>query len=84
MIPSAAGTFERAETPCQNVAPALNAVDAAKRSWQVRATYDERAMAEDCDFQPRSKSIPIPMKYTGTDKEPDRMLSGIAAVRSSA
>jgi hypothetical protein len=42
VIPSAAGAFERAGAPWQNVAPAFDKADAAKaRPWQVRATYDE-------------------------------------------
>ena len=41
MVPPAAGTFERAGAPWQNVAPAFGEADAAKRGWQVRATYDE-------------------------------------------
>ena len=41
MIPPAAGAFERAGAPWQNVAPALVTADAAKHGWQVRATYDE-------------------------------------------
>ena len=41
MIPPAAGAFERAGAPWQNVAPAFDKADAAKHGWQVRATYDE-------------------------------------------
>ena len=41
MIPPAAGTFERAGAPWQNVAPAFNKAEAARRGWQVRATFDE-------------------------------------------
>ncbi len=40
-LPPPAGAFERAGAPWQNVAPAFNAAEAAKRGWQVRATYDE-------------------------------------------
>jgi hypothetical protein len=41
MIPPPAGAFERAGSPWQNLAPAFNSAEAAKRGWQVRATYDE-------------------------------------------
>ena len=41
MIPPAAGAFERAGAPWQNVAPAFNKADAARHGFQVRATYDE-------------------------------------------
>jgi hypothetical protein len=41
MIPPAAGAFERAGAPWQNVAPAFDQADAARHGWQVRATYDE-------------------------------------------
>ena len=41
VIPPAAGAFERAGAPWQNVAPAFDKADAAKYGWQVRATYDE-------------------------------------------
>ena len=41
MIPPHAGAFERAGDPWQNVATDFSAAEAAKRGWQVRATYDE-------------------------------------------
>jgi hypothetical protein len=41
VIPPAAGAFERAGTPWQKIAPALNAGDEARQGWQLRATYDE-------------------------------------------
>ena len=41
MIPPAAGAFERAGAPWQGVASAFDTAEAAKRGWQVRATYDE-------------------------------------------
>jgi hypothetical protein len=41
MIPPAAGAFERAGAPWQNVARAFDTAEAAKRGWRVRATYDE-------------------------------------------
>ena len=41
MVPPAAGAFERAGAPWQNVAPTLDQADAAKHGFQVRATYDE-------------------------------------------
>jgi hypothetical protein len=41
VIPPAGGAFERAGAPWQNVTPAFNTAEAAKRGWQVRAAYDE-------------------------------------------
>ena len=41
MIPPAGGAFERAGTPWQKVAQAFDEAAAARRGWQVRATYDE-------------------------------------------
>jgi hypothetical protein len=41
MVPPAAGAFERAGAPWQNVAPAFDNADAARHGWQVRATLDE-------------------------------------------
>jgi len=41
MIPPAAGAFEHSGAPWQSVATAFDAAEAAKRGWQVRATYDE-------------------------------------------
>jgi hypothetical protein len=41
MIPPPPGTFERAGSPWQNVAPAFEPAEAAKKGWQVRAAYDE-------------------------------------------
>ncbi|MFI5117642.1 MAG: nuclear transport factor 2 family protein [Terriglobales bacterium] len=41
MIPPAAGAFERAGAPWQNVATAFDKADAAKHGFQVRAAYDE-------------------------------------------
>ena len=38
---AAAGAFERAGSPWQNAAPAFDAAEAAKKGWQVRATFDE-------------------------------------------
>ena len=40
-IPPAAGAFERAGAPWQNVSPAFDREDAARHGWQVRAAYDE-------------------------------------------
>lgn len=40
LVPPANGAFESAGEPWQNVAPAFNEAEAAKRDWQVRATYD--------------------------------------------
>jgi hypothetical protein len=41
MIPPPPGAFERDGAQWQNVAPALDQADAARRGWQVRATFDE-------------------------------------------
>jgi len=62
MIPPAAGAFERAGAPWQNVAPALNAAEAGKQGWQVRATYDE-------SFLYVRIESPAPMPAPGTTAE---------------
>jgi hypothetical protein len=41
ILPPAAGAFERAGAPWQNVAPAFDKAEAARHGWQVRAAYDE-------------------------------------------
>jgi len=41
MVPPAAGAFERAGAPWQNIAPAFDKAGAAKHGWQERATFDE-------------------------------------------
>jgi hypothetical protein len=41
MVPPAAGAFEHAGEPWQNVAAAFDKADAARQGFQVRATYDE-------------------------------------------
>ena len=41
MIPPPPGAFERAGSPWQNAAPAFDGAEAAKKGWQVRATFDE-------------------------------------------
>jgi len=62
MIPPAAGAFERAGAPWQNVAPAFNQADAAKHGWQVRATYDE-------SFLYIRIETPTPMPAPGSQAE---------------
>jgi hypothetical protein len=65
MIPSAAGAFERAGAPWQNVAPAFGTADAAKRGWQVRATYDESFL-----YVRIESSTPLPAPGSQADKPP--------------
>jgi hypothetical protein len=65
MIPPAAGAFERAGAPWQNVAPAFDKADAAKHGWQVRATYDESFL-----YIRIESSAPIPAPGTPAEKPP--------------
>jgi hypothetical protein len=41
LIPPPAGAFERAGSPWQNIAPAMDQASAARQGFEVRATYDE-------------------------------------------
>jgi hypothetical protein len=41
MLPPPAGAFERAGSPWQKVAPALDKASAIRQGWQLRATFDE-------------------------------------------
>jgi hypothetical protein len=65
MIPPAAGAFERAGAPWQNVAPAFDNAGAAKRGWQVRATYDESFL-----YIRIESSMPMPAPGTQAEKPP--------------
>jgi hypothetical protein len=65
MIPPSAGAFERAGAPWQNVAPALDKVDAAKRGWQARATYDESFL-----YIQIESSMPMPAPGSQGEKPP--------------
>src|SRR5271165_3400496 len=65
MIPPAAGAFERAGAPWQNVAAALNPADAARQGWQVRATYDESFL-----YIRIAESTPIPAPGSTAEKPP--------------
>jgi len=65
MIPPAAGVFERAGTPWQNVAPAFDKADAAKHGWQVRATFDESFL-----YIRIESSTPIPAPGSQAEKPP--------------
>ena len=65
MIPPAAGAFERAGAPWQNVAPAFDTADAAKHGWQVRATYDESFL-----YIRIESSTPIPAPGSQAEKPP--------------
>src|ERR1700722_18688543 len=62
IIPPAAGAFERAGTPWQNVAPAFNPADAARHGFQVRAAYDD-------SFLYIRIESPKPMPAPGTPAE---------------
>jgi hypothetical protein len=65
MIPPAAGAFERAGAPWQNVAPAFDKAAAAKHGWQVRATYDESFL-----YIRIESSEPIPAPGSQAEKPP--------------
>jgi hypothetical protein len=65
MIPPAAGAFERAGSPWQNIAPAFDTAEAAKHGWQVRATYDESFL-----YVRIESSMPIPAPGSQAEKPP--------------
>jgi hypothetical protein len=65
MILPAAGAFERAGAPWPNVAAAFNPAEAAKRGWQVRATYDESYL-----YIRIESSAPIPTPGTQAETPP--------------
>jgi hypothetical protein len=65
MIPPAAGAFERAGAQWQNVAPALDKANAARKGWQVRATYDESFL-----YIRIESSTPIPAPGSQAEKPP--------------
>jgi hypothetical protein len=65
MIPPPAGAFERAGSPWQNVAPALNNADAARQGWQLRATFDESFL-----YIRVESSTPMPPPGTPAEKPP--------------
>jgi len=65
MLPPAAGAFERAGSPWQNIAPALDPAEAARHGWQVRATYDESFL-----YVRIESSMPIPAPGTQAEKPP--------------
>jgi hypothetical protein len=65
MIPPAAGAFERAGAPWQNVAPALDKANAARQGWQVRATYDESFL-----YIRIESSTPMPAPGSQAEKPP--------------
>jgi hypothetical protein len=65
MIPPAAGAFERAGTPWQNVATAFGAAKAGEYGWQVRATYDESLL-----YVRIESSTPLPAPGSTAEKPP--------------
>lgn len=65
MIPPAAGAFERAGAPWQNVAPAFDKADAAKHGFQVRAAYDESFL-----YIRIESSAPMPVPGSPAEKPP--------------
>ncbi len=65
MIPPPAGAFERAGAPWQNVAPAFDTTAAAKRGWQVRATFDESFL-----YVRIESSTPVPAPGSQAEKPP--------------
>ena len=62
MLPPAAGAFERAGTPWQNVAAAFDKAAAVKHGFQVRTTYDE-------SFLYIRIESPAPMPAPGSEAE---------------
>ena len=64
-IPPHAGAFERAGAPWQNVATDFNAAEAARRGWQVRATYDESFL-----YVRIESSTPLPAPGSTAEKPP--------------
>jgi hypothetical protein len=65
MLPPAAGAFERAGSPWQNIAAALDPAEAARHGWQVRATYDESFL-----YVRIESSMPIPAPGAQAEKPP--------------
>jgi len=65
LIPPAPGAFERAGSPWQSVAAAFETADAAKRGWQVRATYDESSLYIRIEL-----STPIPAPGSSAETPP--------------
>jgi len=65
MIPPPAGAFERAGAPWQKIAPAFDTAEAAKRGWQVRATYDESFL-----YVRIESSAPVPAPGSQAEKPP--------------
>jgi hypothetical protein len=65
MLPPAAGAFERAGAPWQNVASAFDNAGAARHGWQVRATYDESFL-----YIRIESSTPIPAPGASAEKPP--------------
>lgn len=65
MIPPAAGAFERAGEPWQNVAPALTKAGAARWSWQLRAAFDDSFLYIRID-----SSQPMPAPGAPAEKPP--------------
>jgi hypothetical protein len=65
MLPPAAGAFERAGVPWQNVAPAFDKANAARHGWQVRAVYDESFL-----YIRIESSTPMPAPGAQAEKPP--------------
>ena len=62
LIPPPPGAFDRAGSPWQNVPPAFNPAEAARKGFQVRSTYDE-------SFLYIRIESPAPMPAPGTPAE---------------
>jgi hypothetical protein len=65
MLPPAAGAFERAGAPWQNIPPAFDQANAAQHDWQVRATYDESYL-----YIRIESSQPIPAPGSRAERPP--------------
>jgi hypothetical protein len=65
MLPPPAGAFERAGSPWQNVAPALDKATAIRQGWQLRATFDESFLYIRIELP-----TPMPAPGTGAEKPP--------------
>jgi hypothetical protein len=65
MLPPPAGAFERAGSPWQKVAPALDKASAIGQGWQLRAIFDES-----CLYIRIESPTPMPAPGTEAEKPP--------------
>jgi hypothetical protein len=65
MLPLPAGAFERAGSPWQKVAPALDKASSIRQGWQLRATFDESFL-----YIRIESATPMPAPGTEAEKPP--------------